>query len=359
MNLLDQSHRPIKPAQAARLPVPGRVWAVFPRMGLVVLLLAVGLLAGCDLPGQGQPPPPPPTPTAELPPPTPMDTVAAQAAPTEEPPPVAATDETGQMLAARVNNQPIYLTDYEKQVAQFETALSAQGVDLNSEGGKQQLAQVRRQILEAMIDQLLIEQAAAEYGVSISEEEVEAKAQESIQQGQGQEQFQKWLTDNNMTYEEFKKTLRSQLLAARMFDHVTASVPTEAEQVHIRHILFDGEEEAQQVLAQLQAGGDFAALAQEHSRDESTRANGGDLGWFPSGLGLIPPEVEAEAFRLQPGQISGVVISQFGYHIIKVEAREPNRPLSPEMLQATKQKAFAQWLAERRESATVERFVQA
>jgi parvulin-like peptidyl-prolyl isomerase len=257
-----------------------------------------------------------------------------------------------------VNNQPIYLADYEKQVAQFEVALTAQGIDLASEGGKQQLAQVRRQILEAMIDQLLIEQATVEYGVSVSEEELEAKAQESIQQGQGQEQFQKWLTDNNMTYEEFKKTLRSQLLAARMFDQVTASVPTVAEQAHLRHILLDGEEEAQQVLAELQAGGDFATLAQEHSRDEGSRANGGDLGWFPRGLELLPPEVEGEAFRLQPGQISGVVRSQFGYHIIKVEAREADRPLSPEMLQATKQRAFAQWLAERRAAVTIERFVQ-
>jgi parvulin-like peptidyl-prolyl isomerase len=326
--------------------------------GLAVLLLVVGLLAGCDLPGQGQPPAPPP---AEPPTPTtaPIATVGALAAPGgEEVPPVAVTDEAGQMLAARVNNQPIYLINYEKQVAQFEAALVAQGVDPNSEGGKQQLTQVRRQILEAMIDQLLIEQATAEYGVSISDEELEAKAQESIQQGQGQEQFQKWLADNNMTYEEFKKTLRSQLLAARMFDRLTASVPTVAEQVHARHILLDSEEEAQAVLAELQAGGDFAALAQKYSRDEGTRANGGDLGWFPRGLELLPPEVEEEAFRLQPGQVSGVIHSQFGYHIVKVEAREPDRPLSPEMLQATKQKVFAQWLAERRKAATIERFVQ-
>jgi parvulin-like peptidyl-prolyl isomerase len=344
MNLLDQSHQRI-------IPVLARM------AGAVVLLLAIGLLAGCDLPGLGQTPPPPP-PTVAPPTPTaaPVATVGAQAVPSEAPP-AAVTDEAGQMLAAKVNNQPIYLADYEKQVAQFETAMTAQGVDLNSEGGKQQLAQVRRQILEAMIDQLLIEQAAAEYGLSISDKELEAKAQESIQKGQGQEQFQKWLADNKMTYEEFKKTLRSQLLAARVFDQVTASLPTVAEQVHARHILFDSEEEAQKVLAELQKGGDFAALAQKYSRDESTRANGGDLGWFPMGLELIPPEVEQEAFRLQPGQVSGVIHSQFGYHIVKVEAREPSRQLSPEMLQATKQKAFAQWLAKRRESATIERFV--
>jgi parvulin-like peptidyl-prolyl isomerase len=318
------------------------------------LILAVGALTGCEIPGQVPSVPVVVTtaPTATAPAPQ-----AASIAATPSPPPLV-TAEAGPALAARVNGQPIFMADYEKQVAQFEVAMANQGVDLKSEGGKQQLAQVRRQILEAMIDQVLIEQAAAKAGVTISDEELETKAQESIQQGQGQEQFQKWLADNNLTYEEFKRTLRSQLLAARMFDQVTTAVPTSAEQVHARHILFDTEANAQAVLAELQAGGNFAALAQKYSRDESTRANGGDLGWFPRGLELMPPEVEAEAFRLQPGQISGVIHSQFGYHIVKVEAREAARPLSPEMLQATKQKAFAQWLAEQRAAAVIERFVQ-
>lgn len=343
MKLLTKNHRPV----AASI--------------FILLLVGSLLLAGCDLPGQSTPPPTPvpPTPTT-----APMAPVGAQAAapavttaPGETPPPAAAAGAEAQ-LAAKVNGQPIYLADYEKQVAQFETAMVAQGADMNSEGSKQQLAQVRRQILEAMIDQMLIEQAAGEYGVTITDEEVEAKAQESIQQGQTQEQFQQWLTDNNMTYDEFKKTLRSQLLAARMFDQVTASTATTADQVHIRHILMDKEDVAQKVLAELQAGGDFAALAQQYSIDDSTRANGGDWGWFPQGLDLIPPELEAEAFRLQPGQMSNIIHSQFGYHIIKIEARETGRALSAEMLQAAKQKTFAQWLAKRRESASIERLVQ-
>jgi foldase protein PrsA len=257
-----------------------------------------------------------------------------------------------------VNGQPVFLSDYEEQITQFQTALSNQKLDLNSEEGQAALAQVRRQVLEAMINQLLIEQTAVRDGIAISDEELESRVQADIQAVGDESKFDQWLADNNLTREDYGAILRSELIYGALFERVTAAVPTGAEQVHVRYILLESEEEAQNVLARLQAGGDFAALAQEFSRDESTRESGGDRGWFPQGVDLMPPEVEAAAFALEIGQISGTVASQFGYYILQLLERDPDRPLSSEMQQSLKQQTFARWLEEQRAVATIERFVE-
>ncbi|HEY1404767.1 MAG TPA: peptidylprolyl isomerase, partial [Pyrinomonadaceae bacterium] len=76
---------------------------------------------------------------------------------------------------------------------------------------------------------------------------------------------------------------------------------------------------AEEVLAKLRAGGDFAALAKEHSGDPSNKEKGGDLGWF--GRGMMVKPFEEAAFALKPGELSGIVETQFGYHIIKLDER--------------------------------------
>jgi foldase protein PrsA len=280
--------------------------------------------------------------------------------PTIAPSPVetgGGSTQDGQPLVARVNGQPILLDVYQKQVAQTEQALTDQGLILEGDEGQAQLAQVRQNVLNGLIEQAIIEQAAAAAGIGVSEDELEATVQESIALGQGQESFTQWLAENNMTMEEFRQTQRSQLLASKMIDHITASVPTTAEQVHARHIRTSDPAKAQALLDELKSGANFAALAQQSSEDVGTAANGGDMGWFPRDVPLMPPEVVETAFALQPGETSGVVESEQGYHIIKVEAREPNKPLSPEMLLYVRQKAFETWLADQWTNAIIERYV--
>ena len=136
---------------------------------------------------------------------------------------ITAEHEAEPGLVARVNNQPIFLEAYEKQVIRFEQTLTAQGVDLTSQSGQAILVQVRQQVLETLVDQLIIEQQAAKLNVIVMEQTVEAEAQ-TIAQTQSQAQFEAWLSANNLSFEEFKETLRSQLIANQVFETVTSSV---------------------------------------------------------------------------------------------------------------------------------------
>jgi peptidyl-prolyl cis-trans isomerase D len=103
------------------------------------------------------------------------------------------------------------------------------------------------------------------------------------------------------------------------------------ERVRASHILFmtagkseeEGkklEAEAHEVLEKIKAGGDFAALAKQYSQDPGTKDKGGELGWIVHGQ--MVPNFEQATFALEPGQVSGVVKTEYGYHIIKVHERD-------------------------------------
>lgn len=320
-----------------------------------VAVLVVLLLAGCGAGEDGaQPVPPGDQPTVVVvtqapaqEPPAPAPTLVPTVTPTPTPP---------APLAAQVNDQYIFMAEYERRVAQYERALLEQGIDLNTDEGQAYLAEARRDVLEGLIDSALIEQGAMSMGISLSDEELESQVEADIAAGGGQAAFDEWLQATGQAREDYKEMLRQSLLAQRVLDTVTADVGSEAEQVHARHIMVGSEEEAQQILTMLQEGADFVALARDHSLDLATKDNGGDLGWFPRGL--VALELENAAFALQPGQVSGMVHLGEGYHVIQVVERESARPLAPEMQLDLQLAAFEGWLAELRASAVIERFVE-
>ncbi len=204
---------------------------------------------------------------------------------------------------------------------------------------------------------MLILQAAQQAGVTVTDEEVQQDIQALIADI-GQETFEQNLNAQGLTMEELPGVMKTQMIATRMAESVIASVPAKTEHVNARHIVVSTEEEGRQILNQLQAGADFAALAQLHSKDEFTRDRGGDLGYFPKGI-LLSSEVEAAAFSLQPGQVSDLIQSSLGYHIVQVLDRVPDMEVSADNLRMLQEKAVRDWLEGLRASADIQRFVTA
>jgi parvulin-like peptidyl-prolyl isomerase len=124
-----------------------------------------------------------------------------------------------------------------------------------------------------------------------------------------------------------------------------------AEQVHAAHILVDTNDLAVAVYAQLQGGANFEDTAREQSNDTGTAENGGDLGWFTRGQ--MVDEFEEVAFTLQPGEISQPVKTEFGWHIIKVYEKVPDRAMTDQQIQQYRDSITARWLEERKSTMDI------
>jgi parvulin-like peptidyl-prolyl isomerase len=289
------------------------------RILMIILSACTIALSGCSLVG-GK------IPTATL---------------TPEPP--TATPEPA---AARVNGEAILIVDFEEELRRYETAKQEAGIDLATLDGYE------NQVLQALIDRKLLAQGARASGIEIETSAVNTTMQELAVELGGNEAMGAWLAETGYTLESFKLALAEDMLAADMVDLILQDLPENVEQVHARHILLASEADASFVLEQLAANADFGRLANLYSRDASTKPDGGDLGWFPRG-GLLFPEVESAAFELQPGEISGIVASDLGYHIIET-LEKAERPLSPNDLRRQQEHAVEDWITAQRESANIE-----
>jgi peptidyl-prolyl cis-trans isomerase C len=119
--------------------------------------------------------------------------------------------------------------------------------------------------------------------------------------------------------------LTDEAVRARYDEEVAKAGPRE--QVSASHILVETEDEAREIIAALNGGGDFAALAAERSMDPGSKTRGGALGFF--GRGQMVPEFEAAAFALEAGAITPEPVqSQFGFHVIRVDDKRAE-PLPP------------------------------
>jgi len=164
--------------------------------------------------------------------------------------------------------------------------------------------------------------------------------------------LQDLLTKNSLSDADLRDNLEQSLLQEKLQTAIgEEQLSAVQEQVHARHILVATEDQARDVLTQLQNGADFATLAQQLSTDPGSKDKGGDLGWF--GRGVMDKPFEDAAFALQPGQLSDVVHGANGYHVIQVLERDANRAVPPDQLQTQRSKAYQDWLSARRTSPDV------
>lgn len=245
-------------------------------------------------------------------------------------------------VLARVNGQPVMKADFDRLIKNME--LSA---------GQPVPAERRDEILRKALDQLVtytvLSQETKSRSISVSDAEVDGNLKQMQSQFPNEQEFKKGLAARGMSVEQLKADARIDMSITKMMDAEVATQPppTDAqlrefydknpdkfkqdESVRASHILFRLDEkatdagkkkvraQAESVLKQAKGGADFAELAKKHSADGSA-AQGGDLNFFPRGQ--MVPAFEQAAFSLKPGQISDIVTTQFGYHIIKVTDRK-------------------------------------
>ncbi|HON42102.1 MAG TPA: peptidylprolyl isomerase, partial [Bacillota bacterium] len=188
------------------------------------------------------------------------------------------------------------------------------------------------QVLSDLINEQLIGQAAKKAKVTVTSAEVEAEM-EKLREQIGPS-FDSVLAQYGMTVEDLRKNMELNLLVYKVSTKdITVSEDAlkahfeenksdydQPEMVKASHILVDTEEKAKEIQKKLAEGADFAELARSESTDPMSAAEGGDLGFFARGR--MVPEFEKVAFSMSPGQTSGPVKSEYGYHIIRVTERK-------------------------------------
>ena len=270
-------------------------------------------------------------------------------------------------IVAIVGTRPILASQVEEELVQ----LQAQGRPLPADSAAR--AKLMRQMLDQMIEEeLLVQQAQRDTTVKVSEQEVLDQVEQSYQNVRKQfasevefrdqlraarfgsvEEWRRWLADAQRRTLYSRRLIEAQQQRGKLrpipptdaqmrefWDENKAQQPRRPATVSFRQIVIRPQADsaarararqtAESLLVELRRGADFAAAAKRFSSDSASAAQGGELGWFRRGV--MVKEFEDVAFRLRPGEISDLVPTMFGFHIIKVERTQPAEILARHIL---------------------------
>lgn len=251
-------------------------------------------------------------------------------------------------VLAHVNGEDVTKADLDRAVQALE-----------ARAGGPVPAEQRDQVVRGVLDQLIgykvLVQETRARKVAVPDADVDARIGQIRGQFPSEAEFTQMLTQRNLTLEQVKSDARQDMAIAKLIeDEIASKVAVKPEQVtdfyaknpdqfkqgesvRASHILISvpkgadatakaqARAKAEEVLKEVKGGGDFAALAKQHSADPGSAANGGDLGFFQQGQ-MVGPFNDA-AFSLAPGAISDLVETDFGFHIIKVAEKKEGRTI--------------------------------
>jgi peptidyl-prolyl cis-trans isomerase SurA len=284
--------------------------------------------------------------------------LAAQTTPVA--PPASGSDSVVvDKVVAVVGDTALLLTDVRTQVQQ-QIALSGQPAPTDPA----KLEQLARSTMDQMVEDAIIVEAARREKLIVADDEVKQRVDEQIQSlmqrfGGSVTQFNQALAASGMTEAQYRRVLEGQVrdellvqqylqkelqgraqpvisedqLRAALAEN-KAALGTRPAQVSFQQVMIEPQpsdsanaaalKTARDVLEQLVKGGDFSVLAKRYSDDPGTKEQGGSLGWFKQGRMVKP--FEDAVFSMRPGQTSGIVKTEFGYHIIRLDkVRGPER----------------------------------
>ncbi|HEY5974080.1 MAG TPA: peptidylprolyl isomerase [Geobacteraceae bacterium] len=290
-------------------------------------------------------------------------------------------------IAAIVNDEIITIHEVNQEAAQLIKEAEKKG-PVSAEGREQ----LRKTTLTMLIDKKLVQQKIVELNIKVSEEEVRQAIEDIKKQNKlTQEALVAAWAGQGLTFEQYKVQLREQLERLRLMsqevrakiqvsekearDYYEANLASfsQDEGYRARHIFFrvgknaDATEikavmaRAATVLHEARSGKDFSELARTYSDEASAKTDGGDLGSFKKGD--MMPEIEATVIAMKPGEVSDLVSTPAGFHIIKLEEKIPAKvrtfeevkDVIDELLYKKKsEERFNQWAGELRKGASIE-----
>jgi peptidyl-prolyl cis-trans isomerase SurA len=291
-------------------------------------------------------------------------------------------------IAAIVNGEIITLHDVKREAQPVISEAEKTGTMNDADRNR-----IRRTTLDRLIEKKLTEQKSRELNIRVSEEEVRQAIDDVRKQNNipSQEALESALAAQGLSMDQYRSQLREQIEKLKlvsmevrakvqvgeseMRDYYNANQAkyTEDETYRARHIFFKTDEKASPdaikhshatafaVLAEAKSGKDFAELAKSYSEDPAARKDGGDLGSFKKGD--MQPDLEKTILSLKPGEVSDLVTTPIGLHIIKLEARvagtiKPFESVKAEIEEIIYRKKseerFSQWVKELRAKASVE-----
>lgn len=277
-------------------------------------------------------------------------------------------------VAATVNGRAISTGTLSMLVnSQLSDPQSQDGSGRTGPQDYERVEQLQRQTLSQLIQDQIVAQAADDLGIEVTPEEVDERFEEAAAGFGGVEGLREEIARRGRTEED----VREQLAAVVRRDELQAHFQEQAEvtRTELRqayeerldsqyrvadtaHILVETEDEARDLLQQLEEGADFAELAKQHSIDEASGAGGGGLGENPQGA-FVEPFDEA-VWSADAGETVGPVETRFGFHIIRVIDKrtipfsEVEDQLREELEGRRSQEAFDQWFRDQLRAADVE-----
>jgi len=300
-------------------------------------------------------------------------------------------------IAAVVNLDVITLSDVEEAVLQQAVAVAASRGGSRPQAGDPVFAaaaltsQALSQQLHRLVDRRLQEQDAEQHGITVTDAELHQALEDIKTRNRfaSDEALATALAAEGLTLEQYRRQLRSELLVAKLVSREVRSTvvisPEEVrhyydqhpeefalpERVKLRQIFFaapaanaedhaNAQAKAQTVLEQLKNGADFDQMARRYSNGPEAK-EGGELGWFTPGS--LMPQLDRIAFTVKDGQISDLIESPQGWHILKIESREGHRQETFEqaqekvhalLMEQRTQQRYEEWFLELRRNAYVD-----
>jgi len=247
---------------------------------------------------------------------------------------------------ADVNGKAISKAEFDREMDRILQRFNTAGHKLTPE----QMAEVKKNVLDNLIARELLYQESQRKGITISKASVDKQIADLMKKFPNEKAFEDTLKKMHLTKESLRNQVKEGMAIQELVDKefVKKTVVTDAEakkyydehpdlfkqpeKIRARHILIKVNQNAtkaekekarkkiKDIQKKLKKGEDFAKLAKEYSEGPSSK-NGGDLGYFSKGQMVKP--FEKAAFALKPGQISDIVETQYGYHLIKLVDKKP------------------------------------